>query len=235
MRVLVVENEAKLAVVVKNGLLADRHTVSIASTGEEGFLLAQTQIFDLIVVEVILPGRDGIEILGHIRRLGNRTPVLLLSSKDALTDRIRGLDAGADDYLTRPFAVSELQARVRAIGRRGMAEIGNRLRLGDLEMDRIRHIATREGITLYPTAREFALLEYFLCQAGEVVSRDTLARELWKESSRDAAIDNLIDTHIARLRRKLDDPFEEKMLHTVRGVGFVLRVDAKNNKSATVS
>jgi DNA-binding response OmpR family regulator len=222
-RILVVEDEPKLAMAVKQGLEDNDHSVSVAPTGEDGFFLAQTQPFDLLIFDIMLPGRDGIEILGNLRRLGHRTPVLLLTSKDAIEDRVRGLDAGADDYLGKPFALSELQARVRALVRRGSPEYSATLRLEDLELDRVRHIATRSGKTLELTAREFELLEYFMRQIDQVVSREMLAREVWKESSRHTPIDNLIDVHIARLRRKMDDSYPRKLLHTVRGVGFVLR------------
>ena len=217
------EDEPKLALAVKQGLEANDHSVSIAPTGEDGFFLAQTQSFDLLVFDIMLPGRDGIEIVGNLRRLGHRTPVLLLTSKDAVEDRVRGLDSGADDYLSKPFALSELQARVRALGRRLLPDFSTLLKLEDLELDRVRHVASRSGKTLDLTAREFELLEYMMRQIDQVVSREVLAREVWKESARHTPIDNLIDVHIARLRRKMDDAFSRKLLHTVRGVGFVLR------------
>jgi DNA-binding response OmpR family regulator len=176
-----------------------------------------------LIFDVMLPGRDGIEIMGNLRRLGHCTPVLLLTSKDAVEDRVRGLDAGADDYLAKPFALSELQARVRALGRRGAPDNQTTLKLDDLELDRLRHIAVRGGKALDLTAREFELLEFLMRQPEQVVSREALAREVWKESTRHTPIDNVIDVHIARLRRKMDDPFPRKLLRTVRGVGFVLR------------
>jgi two-component system copper resistance phosphate regulon response regulator CusR len=222
-RILVVEDEPKLAAAVKQGLEANDHAVSVAPTGEDGFFLAQTQTFDVMIFDVMLPGRDGFEIIGNLRRLGHRTPILLLTSKDAIEDRVRGLDSGADDYLSKPFALSELQARVRALGRRGAPEFGVALKLEDLELDRVRHVAARAGKTLELTAREFELLEYLMRHVDEVVSREMLAREVWKETSRHTPIDNLIDVHIARLRRKLDDPYPTNLLHTVRGVGFVMR------------
>lgn len=223
MRILVVEDEPKLALAVKQGLEANEHLVSVAPSGEDGFFLAQTQTFDLLIFDIMLPGRDGIEIMGNLRRLGHRTPILLLTSKDGVEDRVRGLDSGADDYLTKPFALSELQARVRALARRGAAEQETTLRLEDLEIDRIRHTAVRGGKLLDLTAREFELLDFLMRHAKRVVSREMLAREVWKESSRYTPIDNVIDVHIARLRRKMDDPFARKLLRTVRGVGFVLR------------
>ena len=222
------EDETKLAAAVKQGLEADHHVVSLAATGEEGFYLANTQPFDLMIFDIMLPGRDGIEILGNLRRMGHRTPVLLLTSKDTVEDRVRGLDSGADDYLGKPFAFAELQARVRALGRRGSPESAGPLKLADLELDRARRTASRQGRALDLTAREFELLMYFMSQQGEVVSREMLAREVWKEPARHTPIDNLIDVHIARLRRKLDDPFAVKLLHTVRGVGFVLRLDTNS-------
>lgn len=225
MRILIVEDEPKLAAAVKEGLEAEQHSVNIAPTGEEGFFLAQTQSFDLLIFDIMLPGRDGIEIVGNLRRLGHRTPILLLTSKDAVDDRVQGLDAGADDYLGKPFAFSELQARVRALGRRNLPESGATLKVDDLELDRVRHVATRGNRVLELTAREFELLEYLMQHVDQVVSREMLAREVWKESARHTPIDNLIDVHIARLRRKMDDPWPKKLLQTVRGVGFVLRSD----------
>ena len=218
-----VEDEPKLAAAVKQGLEADQHAVSVAPTGEDGFFLAQTQSFDLLIFDIMLPGRDGIEIVGNLRRLGHRTPILLLTSKDTVEDRVQGLDAGADDYLGKPFAFSELQARVRALGRRNLPEHGAVLALEDLKLDRVRHIAMRGDKVLELTAREFELLEYLMRHIDQIVSREMLAREVWKESARHTPIDNLIDVHIARLRRKMDDPWTRKLLQTVRGVGFVLR------------
>jgi two-component system copper resistance phosphate regulon response regulator CusR len=222
-RILVVEDEPKIAEAVKQGLIAEDHDVTIASSGEEGFFLAQTQAFDLLIFDIMLPGRDGLEILATLRRAGNRNPVLLLTSKDTVEDRVRGLDAGADDYLAKPFAISELQARVRALGRRSPAVPASLLMLEDLEVDRMRHTASRAGKVLELTAREFDLLEYLMRHIDRVVSREMLARDVWKEPARHTPIDNVIDVHIARLRRKVDDPFATRLLHTVRGVGFVIR------------
>ena len=177
----------------------------------------------MLILDIMLPGRDGIEIMDNLRRLGKRTPIMLLTSKDSLEDRVLGLDSGADDYLTKPFALSELQAHVRALGRRGGTAEESILRLEDLELDRIRHTAARAGRTLDLTAREFEILEYMMLQGDRVVSREMLTREVWKESSRYTPIDNVIDVQIARLRRKVDDPYSRKLLRTVRGVGFVLR------------
>jgi two-component system copper resistance phosphate regulon response regulator CusR len=226
-RILVVEDEPKLATAVKQGLEAEEHAVSVASTGEDGFYLAQTQAFDLLIFDIMLPGRDGIEVMGNLRRLGDRTPVLLITSKDAVEDRVHGLDSGADDYLAKPFAISELQARVRALGRRSSLDNEASLKLEDLEINRVQHVASRGGKHLDLTAREFELLEYLMRHADRVVSREMLAREVWKESARHTPLDNVIDVHIARLRRKVDDPFPRRLLRTVRGVGFVLRAETQ--------
>ena len=223
MRILIVEDEPKLALAVKQGLEAEDHSVSIAATGEDGFFLAQTNPFDLLIFDIMLPGRDGIEIMANLRRLGHRTPVILLTSKDSVEDRVRGLDSGADDYLTKPFALSELQARVRAVARRNGPEQTPVLKIADLELDLIRHTAIRAGKLLDLTAREFELLEYLMRHAEQVVSREALSREVWKESSRYTPIDNVIDVQVARLRRKLDEPYPRKLLRTVRGVGFILK------------
>ena len=225
MRILVVEDEPKLAIAVKQGLESEEHAVSIAPTGEEGFFLAQTNDFDLFIFDIMLPGRDGIEIMGNLRRLGHRTPVILLTSKGAVEDRVRGLDSGADDYLTKPFALSELQARVRALARRNTPEQISVLNFDEIELDLIRHTAIRSGKLLELTAREFELLEYLMRHAEQVVSREMLSREVWKEPSRYTPIDNVIDVQVARLRRKLDDPYPRKLLRTVRGVGFILKAE----------
>lgn len=223
MRILVVEDEAKMAKALQTGLEADHHSVAIAQTGEDGFFRASTEAYDLVILDLMLPRRDGMEILAALRQKGVTVPVLILTSKDTIEDRVRGLDAGADDYLVKPFALSELLARARALTRRGRNEEDDRLRLADLEMDPGGRVALRDRKELTLTAREFDLLEYLLRQQGRVVSREMLARDVWKEPSRYTPLDNVIDVHIAHLRRKLDDPFRKKLLHTVRGVGFVLR------------
>jgi DNA-binding response OmpR family regulator len=172
----------------------------------------------------MLPGRDGVEILTALRKRGLAVPVLFLTAKDAIDDRVRGLEAGADDYLVKPFAFSELVARIRALTRRAhRADAVSRLKLADLEMDVTGRAVLRENRELVLTAREFDLLEYLLRHQGRVVSREMLARDVWKESARHTPLDNVIDVHIARLRRKVDEPFKVKLLHTVRGVGFVVR------------
>lgn len=222
-RVLVVEDEPKVGLALREGLQAEGYTVELATTGEDGFFRASSQPFDVIVLDVMLPGRDGIEVLATLRGQGARTPVLLLTAKDAVEDRVAGLDSGADDYLVKPFAFPELSARLRALLRRGKPEPVVALRVDTLSMDVATRTVTRDGQRLELTTREYELLEFLIRNKGRVVSREMLAREVWKESARATPLDNVIDVHVARLRRKVDDPFERKLLHTVRGVGFTLR------------
>jgi len=223
MRVLVVEDEEKVGLALKEGLERESYEVVLARTGEEGFYLLNTGSFDLVVLDVMLPGRDGLEILSTLRERDRRLPVLVLTARDAVEDRVRGLDAGADDYVVKPFAFPELLARVRALLRRGRVEQALQIVLADLELDVPARRVSRRGETLELTAREFDLLEYLLRHRGKVVSREMLARDVWKEAGRATPLDNVIDVHIARLRKKVDDPFEPKLIHTVRGVGFIAK------------
>jgi two-component system, OmpR family, copper resistance phosphate regulon response regulator CusR len=222
-QILVVEDERKLANALKEGLEADEYSVSVAHTGEDGFFLLCQQSFDLAIFDVMLPGRDGYEILQTLRQQGMRIPVLLLTARDAIEDRVRGLDVGADDYLVKPFAFPELLARVRALLRRSSPEITSTSRLADLELDTSKRFVARAGQKIELTAREYELLEYLFRHQGRVVSREMIARDLWKEVTRQTPLDNVIDVHMAHLRRKIDDPFNRKLLHTVRGLGFILR------------
>ncbi len=221
--ILVVEDEQKMAKALREGLEADGYAVRVAYTGEEGFYLAHAQTFDLVILDVMLPGHDGFEILSTLRRRGIKTPVLLLTSRDAVEDRVRGLDTGADDYLVKPFAFPELLARIRVLFRRGKPDIAERFQLADLEIDPARRSVKRRGQSLDLTAREFELLQYLFIHKGRVVSREMLARDVWQETARQTPLDNVIDAQMARLRRKIDGQFDPKLLHTVRGVGFVLQ------------
>src|SRR6266478_1813508 len=222
-RILVVEDEQKVAKALRQGLEAERYDVHVASTGEEGFFLVNHESFDLVVLDLMLPRRDGLEVLTTLRRRGLQTPVLILTAKDTVDDRVHGLDSGADDYLVKPFAFSELLARIRALLRRGRPDQILKLQQDDLAMDLVTRNVARAGQTLELTVKEFELLEYLLRHAGQVVSREMLRREVWHVTARATPLDNVIDVTIARLRRKIDDPFERKLLHTVRGVGFLLR------------
>ena len=223
MRILVVEDEQKVANALREGLQGERYDVLIERTGEGAFFRITTEQFDAILLDLTLPGRDGLEILKAMRERGIKTPVLVLTARDTLQDRVVGLDTGADDYLVKPFAFTELLARLRALVRRGRAAETPRLAAGDLDVHLITREVTRGGHRIDLTVREFELLEYLLRHQGQVVSRETLARDVWKETARTTPLDNVIDVHIARLRRKVDADQAAKLIHTVRGVGFVLR------------
>ena len=223
MKVLVVEDEQKVADALREGLEGERYDVVVERTGESAFFRATTETFDLILLDLGLPGRDGLEILRALRQRNVDTPVLVLTARDSLQDRVTGLDSGADDYLVKPFAFAELVARVRALVRRGRGAESPRLQVGDLEMDLITRKVVRGSTPLELTLREFELLEYLMRYQGQVVSRETLARDVWKETARTTPLDNVIDVHIARLRRKVDANPDARLIHTVRGVGFMLR------------
>ena len=223
MRILVVEDEQKVANALREGLEGERYDVVVERTGEGAFFRVNTESFDVILLDLNLPGRDGLEILQALRQRGMKTPVLVLTARDSLNDRVVGLDAGADDYLIKPFAFAELLARIRALVRRGRVTETPRLLVGDLEMDLVTRKVTRAGQPVELTVREFELLEFLMRYHGQVVSRETLARDVWKETARTTPLDNVIDVHIARLRRKVDLDQSLKLIHTVRGVGFMLR------------
>lgn len=222
MRILIVEDESKVAGALMQGLEAESYDVSVASTGEEGFFRASTEQFDVILLDVMLPGRDGFEILGTLRKAGSQVPILMLTARDAIEDRVTGLDGGADDYLVKPFAFPELLARIRLLLRRSRSDLV-RLRVADLELDVLARKVTRAAQPLDLRAREFELLEYLMRHQGQLVSREMLARDVWKALHRGTPLDNVIDVHIARVRRQVDSNFPVKLIHTVRGVGFVLR------------
>ena len=223
MRILVVEDEVKVANALKEGFEDERYEAVVAHTGEDAFFRINTERFDIILLDVMLPGRDGLQILTSIRKRGVATPVLLLTARDSLEDRVAGLNTGADDYLIKPFAFEELLARVRALLRRGRSTESLRLSAGDLDMELVTRKVTRGGKTIELTAREFELLEYLLRHQGQVVLRDTLGREVWKETTRGTPLNNVIDVHIARLRRKIDADQSVKLIHTIRALGFMLR------------
>ncbi len=223
MRVLVVEDERKLARVLGSALQAEHYDVVVAPTGEDGFFFANAEVFDLVVLDLMLPGRNGLEILQTLRQRHIDTPVLILTARDGVDDRVLGLDLGADDYLVKPFALPELLARIRALLRRGRPSEAFRLKAADLEMDLVTRRAVRGDRLLDLTAREFELLEYLLRHQGHLVSREMLAREVWREPRRATPLDNVIDVQMTRLRRKVDADAGDRLIHTVRGFGFVLR------------
>ncbi len=223
MRILIVEDEPKVAKALKQGLAAEGYEVAVAPTGEEAFFSLHAETFDLVLLDLMLPGRDGLEILRTLRLRGVRTPVLVLTARDTVEDRVRGLDEGADDYLVKPFAFPELLARIRTLLRRGRPDEVLRLKAADLDMDLVTRKTARAGQAIELTPREFQLLEYLLRHQGRIVSREMLAREVWNEARRDATLDNVIDVHMARLRKKVDRGEAAKLIHTVRGVGFMLK------------
>ena len=223
MRILVIEDEPKVARALRTGLERAGYQVALAGTGEEGFFFATTETFDLVILDLMLPVRNGLEILAAMRQRGLATPVLILTARDAVEDRVQGLDSGADDYLVKPFAFPELLARIRARLRRGRPDEQLRLALADLDMDLVTRRVTRGGQSLELTVREFELLEYLLRHHRQVVSREMLARDVWKEPARATPLDNVIDVNVARLRKKVDQAFPVKLIHTIRGMGFALR------------
>ena len=226
MRILVVEDEVKVANALREGLEAAHYEVRQAGTGEDGYFIANREAFDLLILDLMLPHCSGAEVLAMLRASGGQVPVLVLTAKDTVQDRVQGLDLGADDYVVKPFAFPELLARVRALLRRGSADYGSsKLSQDDLEMDVVARRVVRCGQQLNLTLREFEVMEFLMRNKGHVVSREMLAQEVWKVAARATPIDNAIDITVTRLRRKLDDPFDRKLLHTVRGMGFILGGD----------
>ena len=224
-RLLVVEDEHKVADALREGLEGEGYHVTVEETGEAAFFRVNTEGFDLILLDLGLPGRDGLDILKALRQGGVETPVLVLTARDTVADRVSGLNTGADDYLVKPFAFAELLARIQAVVRRGRVSTARRLGLGDLEVDLTTRRVTRGDRAIDLTAKEYELVEHLIRHERQVVSRDTLAREVWRETSRSTTLDNVIDVHVSRLRRKVDLKGFVKLIHTVRGVGFVLRED----------
>jgi two-component system copper resistance phosphate regulon response regulator CusR len=222
MRILLVEDDFKVSGAVKAGLLGEGYEVVTSRTGEDGYFRATTEPFDAILLDIGLPGRSGLEILASLRANGLTLPVLILTARDSIDDRVRGLDTGADDYLVKPFAFAELLARLRALLRRGRPEEQLRVRVGDLELDPLSRTASRNGEPLDLTTREFELLDYLVRHHGQIVSREMLAQDVWKEPMRGTPLDNVIDVHIGRLRKKVDRS-GARLIHTVRGVGFLVR------------
>jgi two-component system copper resistance phosphate regulon response regulator CusR len=220
MRILIIEDEQKTAAYLRKGLTENGFVVDIANDGDEGLFLATTREYDLIILDIMLPKRDGWSIIADIRRNGKQTPVLFLTARDSIHDRVRGLELGADDYLVKPFSFSELLARIRAILRRGPTRQSEILRIADLEINLLKHKAIRGGQHLDLTPKEFALLSLMVQRAGEVLSRTLIAEQVW-DMNFDSDT-NVVDVAIRRLRRKVDDPFEKKLIHTIRGVGYVL-------------
>jgi two-component system, OmpR family, copper resistance phosphate regulon response regulator CusR len=220
MRILVIEDQPKTAAYLRKGLTENGFVVDVASQGDEGLRLARSGIYDLIVLDVMLPVRDGWSILAELRRAGRQTPALFLTARDTLHDRVKGLEIGADDYLVKPFAFSELLARVRSILRRGPARAPETVGVADLIVDLQHHKVSRGGKRLDLTPKEFLLLALLARRTGEVLSRTMIAEQVW-DMNFDSGT-NVVDVHVRRLRSKVDDAYEQKLIHTVRGVGYVL-------------
>lgn len=220
-RILVVEDQKRLLSSLRRGLEEEGFEIIGAGTGEEGYYLATTQTPDLVVLDLMLPGRDGMQILRDLRSQGNRVPVLILTSRDAVEDRVKGLEAGADDYLVKPFAFAELVARLRALLRRNLPAREIVLRADDLEMDLLGRRVVRAGTEIELSHREFELLEYLLRHKNESVTRDMLSRDVWKEP--DGVLTNVIDVCVSALRKRVERPGSHQLIQTIRGVGYVLR------------
>lgn len=223
MRILVVEDEEALALRIKSILESEKYHVEVAFDGDSGAEMAMTEEYDLLILDILLPGLSGIQILKELRREGLLTPVLLLTSKNRVEDKVAGLDAGADDYLTKPFALPELLARVRSLLRRTSEVKSAILSVGDLEVNTSSHTVTRAGKPLDLTAKEYAILEFLLYNKNRVLSRLSIAEHIWGDNFDLFTMTNFVDVHIKNLRKKLDDDREKKLIQTVRGVGYMIK------------
>jgi len=224
MRILLVEDEEKVSRFVVRGLDAERFAVDAAQDGASGLELATTYQYDLIILDLLLPGMSGTEVLRQLRRTNSSVPVLVLTARDALTDKVENFEAGADDYLTKPFAFAELLVRVKALLRRGAVNRASTLRVGDLELDRLSQTVRRAGQKIELTSKEYALLEYLMTNAGRVLSRTMIIEHVWDQSFDGAT--NIVDVYVRHLRHKVDDPRAQKLIRTVRGVGYSISDEA---------
>jgi len=221
MRILVVEDEKKVASFIKRGLEEENFSVDMAYDGEEGLYMAETNPYDLILMDLMLPKMDGLAVIKELRVKGNKTPVLCLTAKDTVEDIVSGLDSGSDDYLTKPFAFAELVARVRALLRRGTQDRGAEIRFADLRLDPVAHKVWRGNKEIELTAKEYALLEYFMRNPNQVLTRTMIAEHVWDYTF--DSFTNIIDVYVNYLRKKVDRDYDKKLIHTARGIGYVLK------------
>jgi heavy metal response regulator len=218
MRILLVEDEEKVSGFVARGLMAERFAVDVIGDGQAGLELATTYSYDLVILDLMLPKMDGTQVLRRLRNQNVNVPVLILTARDAVSDKVGNFDVGADDYLTKPFAFAELLARVKALLRRGPVSRSSVVRVGDLELDRLSQQVKRAGKRIDLTSKEYSLLEYLMSNAGRVLSRTMIIEHVWDQSF--DGITNIVDVYVRHLRSKVDDPFDHKLIHTVRGVGY---------------
>lgn len=224
MRILIIEDNAKMAAIIRRGLMENSYAVDTVGDSEEGERLATSEHYDLIILDVMLREYDGIQVCKNLRRLGVDTPILMLTALSTTSDKVKGLNAGADDYLTKPFEFDELIARVRAILRRGEAQESSRIKFADLEMDLLTRVVTRDGQKIKLTSKEFALLEYFMRNPDRVLTRTSIGEHVWDMNFDSDS--NVIDVYVSTLRRKIDRTFDRRLIHTMIGTGYCLREQA---------
>ena len=220
MRILLVEDEAKVSRAVALGLKAEHYAVDTAMDGREGLELSVVNPYDLLIVDLMLPVMNGTELIRRVRAINPDVPILVLTARDALADKVTNFESGADDYMTKPFAFAELLVRVKALLRRGAVNRSNNVQIADLTIDRVTHQVQRAGSTIKLTSKEYALLEYLAIHSGRVLSRTMIMEHVWDESFE--SLTNIVDVYVRQLRVKVDEPFEQKLIHTIRGAGYTL-------------
>ena len=225
MKILLIEDEKRVANFVERGLKEERYVVDVASNGEQGLFLAETNTYDLIILDIMLPDKDGITVCRELRDKKIDVPLLMLTARDAVKDKVLGLDAGADDYLTKPFSFEEFLARVRALLRKKRIDKTTRLRVADLELDQLTHKVRRAGKEIQLANKEYALLEYFMLNVNQVVTRTMIAEHVWNEDF--DSLTNVFDVYVHRLRNKIDKDFKPALIHSLRGVGYIMKEETR--------